>query len=146
MHAVHHTVAGLEIDSKAGLDEEMLHTVSQSLLLLWWCLVLWAEMVWLSHVCTCRVVVLQFFSAKGQVSNFLRVVNSAFSTVLKWVVRKQRQRRVGYHSALFRVETWRCPFLGRAETKHWKKALSIRKQKRKDEHPGWQTQCLRGRK
>lgn len=53
----------------------------QSLLLL--CLVLWAEMVWLRHSYDCRIVLLQLFSAKGQVSNFLRIVNSAFSIALK---------------------------------------------------------------
>lgn len=38
------------------------------------------------------------------------------------------------------------PVLPWGETKHWNKALSIREQKGKDKHPGWQTHCLRERK
>lgn len=133
------------MDSKAGLDEEMWHTVSQrdvSPLLLWW-LVPWAEMVWLSHIYVCRVVVLQFFSVKGQISNCLKIVNIAFSTALKMGC-EEAEAEEGWVSVYTLqgtdLEKFLCiPGETWGETKHWKKALSIREQKGKDKHPGWQT-------
>lgn len=89
-----------------------------------------------SHIYVCRVVVLQLFSVKGEISNFLKIVNIAFSRALKMDC-EEAEAEEGWVSVYTlqgtNLEKSLCiPGKSWGETKHWKKALSIREQKGKD--------------